>query len=142
MKEFDPIASIRRFYDAENAFFEASNDNRDIHRLLNELDPEIVVEVPDSLPHGGTWVGHAGFEDLFGVVATHWDQFVVVWDDAHFYRIGADRIMCEGVLRGVLRASGNRVEMPVVSLFTFTPRGASRLVHYYKDTAAIVLAGH
>jgi ketosteroid isomerase-like protein len=141
VKDFDPIASIQRFYDAENEFCRANPDQQDIRLMLNELDPDVVVEVPDSLPHGGTWRGHAGFEELFAAVSKHWQEFVVVYNDAKWHRIDDGRVLTEGILRGVLRATGKRIEMPGVSLFTFTSRGLSHLVHYYKDTAAIVMAG-
>lgn len=141
VKDFDPLACIQRFYDAENEFCAAPPEQKDIRVMLNELDPDVVVEVPNSLPHGGTWRGHAGFEELFGVVSREWKEFVVVYTDTKWHQIDDGRVLTEGVLRGVLSSNGKSVEMSVVSLFTFTDRGLSRLVHYYKDTAAIVLAG-
>jgi uncharacterized protein len=134
----DPMASIQRFYDAENDFCRAAPAEKDIRIMLRELDPDVVVDVPHSLPHGGTWRGHAGFCDLFDAVTEHWSEFVVVYSDAKFHQVDAERVLTEGVLRATLRASGASFEMPWVSLFTFTNRGASRLDHYYKDTAAIV----
>lgn len=134
------MISIQRFYDAENEYFVAAPEQRDIAPLLAELDPDVVVEVPQSLPHGGNWRGHAGFENLFHVVAEHWSTFEVVWDRDNFHPIGDDRIMCEGVLSAVLRVSGRQINMPVVSLFTFSQRGVYRLVHYYKDSGAILVA--
>jgi ketosteroid isomerase-like protein len=141
VKDFDPKASIRRFYDAENEFCRAEPHQRDIRLMLNELDPDVIVEVPKSLPHGGTWRGHAGFVDLFAAVSKHWQEFVVGYNDAQWHLIDDGRVLSEGVLRAVLSATGKRVEMPVASLFTFTSRGVSHLVHYYKDTAAIVMTG-
>lgn len=138
MTRFDPMASIQRFYDAENEFCRAEAGQKDITVMLNELDPDVVVDVPHSLPHGGTWRGHEGFRDLFDAVTEHWQEFVVVYSEAKFHQIDDDRVLTEGVLRGVLSATGKKVEMPWVSLFTFTSRGAVRLDHYYKDTAAIV----
>jgi len=134
----DPMASIQRFYDAENEFCRAPTDQKNIQGMLDELDPDVVVDVPHSLPHGGTWVGHQGFTDLFDAVTEHWSEFVVVYSEARFHQIDAERVLTEGVLRGTLRETGKSIEMPWVSLFTFTERGASRLDHYYKDTAAIV----
>lgn len=136
----DPMTSIQRFYDAENEYFRAAPEQRDIAPLLAELDPDVVVEVPESLPHGGNWRGHSGFEKLFHVVADHWSRFVVVWDRDNFHLIGTDRVMCEGVLSATLRSSGRAVVMPVVSLFTFSELGVVRLVHFYKDSGAILLA--
>jgi len=140
MTDLDPMTSIQRFYDAENEYFSSAPTRRDIAPLLAELDPDVLVEVPASLPHGGNWRGHAGFENLFHVVADHWSKFEVVWDRDNFHLIGIDRVMCEGGLSAELRASGRQVEMPVVSLFTFSQRGVSHLVHYYKDSGAILIA--
>lgn len=138
---FDPRASIQRFYDAENAFCSAEQDQKDIQVMLNELAPDIVVEVPASLPHGGIWRGHQGFKDLFDEVTKHFREFVVVYNGAKWHQVDDGRILTKGTLRAVLSANGQHIEMDVVSLFTFTDRGLSHLEHYYKDTAAIVLAG-
>lgn len=140
MTVIDPLASIQRFYDAENEFCSAAPGRRDIGVMLKELDPDIVVDVPRSLPHGGRWCGHAGFEELFAVVTEHWSAFEVVYNDANFHQIDDQRILVEGVFRGVLRDNAAAVEMPFVSLFTFTVRGASRLDHFWKDTGAVVIA--
>lgn len=140
MPEFDELASIRRFFDAENEFCRAAPGQRDITMMRNELDPEVVVEVPDSLPHGGTWRGHTGFGDLFDAVTEHFSEFVVGYNDTRWHRVDDGRVLTDGVLHAVLSATGKPIEMRVVSLFTFTERGLSHLVHYYKDTAAIVLA--
>lgn len=139
MDDLDLAASIKRFYDAENKYC-GDPDGPNVERMLDELDPDVIVEVPDSLPHGGTWRGRAGFADLFAAVGKHWDKFEVVYDEQKWHQIDDERVLIEGTLRGVLSATGNKIEMPFVSLFTFTSRGASRLVHYYKDTAAIVAA--
>ena len=137
----DPMISIQRFYDAENEYFTTAPEQRDITPLLAELDPDVVVEVPDSLPHGGSWRGHAGFENLFQVVAEHWSTFQVVWDRDNFHPIGADRIMCEGVLSAVLRATGRQVTMLAGSRrSTFSQLGVSQLVHDYKDSGAVLVA--
>ena len=140
MTDFDPLASIQRFYDAENAFCRAEPDDRDIGLMLTEVDPDIVVDVPESLPHGGTWRGHDGFRALFDAVTEYWQEFEVVYNETKWHQLDAHRVLTEGALRGVLRANGRAVDMPVLSMFTFTDRGASRLVHFYKDTAAIVSA--
>jgi ketosteroid isomerase-like protein len=116
-------------------------EKRDIQVMLAELDPDVVVHVPDSLPHGGTWRGHDGFRELFDVVVEKWQEFEVVYDQTRWHPIDDERVLIEGALRGVLRENVHAVEMPVLSLFTFTERGASFLDHYYKDTAAIVLPG-
>jgi ketosteroid isomerase-like protein len=133
------VSRLRRFYDAENLFIELAPEDRDISIMLAELDPDVVVQVPDSLPHGGTWIGHDGFRELFGVVAQHWSEFEVVYDESKWHRVGDDRVLVECFFRGVLH-NGQAVFMPVVSLLTFTDRGASRLDHFYKDTAVIVEA--
>lgn len=138
MSEFDPVASIQRFYDAENEFIQAPPESRDISVMLKELDPEVVVHVPDSLPHGGIWRGHQGFVDLFDVVTAEWQEFSVSYDVVKWHQIDDRRFLTQVRLNAVLRSSGLRVDMAGVSIFTFTSRGLSYLDHYYKDTAAIV----
>lgn len=141
MMEVDSLKSLQRFYDAENEYVQADAADRDIAVMLKELHPDVVVHVPDSLPHGGTWRGHDGFARLFDAVTEHWAVFEVVYDDAKWHPLDDQRVLTEGRLRAVLRKSGLQVNMPVVSLFTFTPQGMSHLDHFYKDTAALVSAG-
>jgi hypothetical protein len=138
MTAFDPLASIQRFYDAENEFVRANPDDRDISIMLRELDPGVVVQVPNSLPHGGTWRGHEGFAKLFDAVTEHWQKFEVVYNGAKWHQIDEHRVLTEGRLNAVLRVNDLHVDMPVVSLFTFTDQGLSYLDHFYKDPAAIV----
>lgn len=135
---FDPIKGLLRFYDAENEFVKVDPADRDIAIMLNELDPDVVVHVPESLPHGGVWRGHEGFARLFDVVTETWEEFEVVYNEAKWHQIDERRVLTEGTLRGVVRATGRRVYMPVVSIMTFTSRGLSKLDHFYQDTAAIV----
>lgn len=139
MTDFDPVASLQRFYDAENRFVAMAPEDRDISIMLDELDPDVVVQVPESLPTGGTWRGHEGFRELFDLVPQHWSQFEVVYDTSTWHKIGDDRMLIECFFRGVL-LNGEAIFMPVLSMFTFTDRGASRLDHFYKDTALIVAA--
>lgn len=141
MNNFDPLASIQRFYDAENEFVKADASERDIGIMLRELAPDVVVHVPDSLPHGGTWRGHEGFTKLFDAVTRHWQEFEVVYNGAKWHQVDDGRILTEGRLRAVLRSTGGQVDMPVVSLFTFSDRGLANLDHFYKDTAAIAALG-
>ncbi len=135
--EASPVARIRRFFDAENEYCRAAPEDADISMMLQELDPDILVEVPASLPHGGTWRGHAGFVELFGLVPQTWAVFEVVSEEANWHVIDDGRVMTEGVLRGRLSSASHEVRMKVVSLFTFSDAGVAHLVHYYQDTAAL-----
>jgi len=132
--------SIQRFFEAENEYFRTDPDQRDLGSLLALLDPDIVVEVPGSLPHGGLWRGHHGFEALFAAVAAHWNEFRVVHDEAMIHLLADNRVMCEAMVRGIRRATGEAVDTPIVSFVTFSDLGISHLVHYYKDTGALVSA--
>jgi ketosteroid isomerase-like protein len=134
----DPVTKIKTFFEAENVYFDAPGPERDIEPLLAVLDPDLVVEVPASLPHGGSWRGHAGFEELFTAVAHHWTEFAVVFDESDWHPLGDGRVMCEGRVRGILRATHRKVDTPIVSFFTFSDTGVSHLVHFYQDTAAVV----
>lgn len=140
MGEVQTSARIQRFFDAENDYCRAAPGDRDIALMLRELDPEVVVDVPASLPHGGTWRGHEGFVALFARVAAHWREFEVVYDTVRWHLLDDRRVLTEGNLRAATVATGELVEMPVISIFTFSAGGVRRLEHYYKDTAAFVCA--
>ena len=141
MSVFNPLESIRRFYDAENEYCSAAPGQRYISIMLKELDPDVVVNIPASLPHGGIWRGHEGFKELGLAVSRYWQEFEVVYTSGFGHQLDEHRVLTEGVLRAVLSATGNRIETQFLSLFTFTDRGLSYLDHYYKDTAAVVAAG-
>lgn len=139
-RESGLMARIRRFFDAENEFCRAAPGEGDISVMLNELDPDVVIEVPASLPHGGVWRGHAGFAELFELVPARWQVFEVISDSADWRQIDDDRVLVEGSLRGRLSGADHVVEMRVVSIFTYAERGISHLVHFYQDTAAFLPA--
>ena len=134
----DALARIRRFFDAENAFCRAAPEDADISVMLAELDPDVVIEIPGSLPHGGVWRGHDGFVRLFELVPQRWERCEVVSDAADWHQIDDGRVMTEGTLKARWEESGDDVLMRVVSLFTFSERGVSHLAHFYEDTAAIM----
>jgi hypothetical protein len=53
------VELVRRFQESMEL---ARSSVEDPYReVLELLDPEIVIRVAASLPHGGEWVGHAGF---------------------------------------------------------------------------------
>ena len=122
MTEFDPLSSIQRFYDAENEFVRADPSARDISVMLAELDPEVVVHVPDSLPTGGLWRGYGGFTQLFDAVTEHWSVFEVIYNEAKWHQIDERRVLTEGRLRAQLRRNARRIEMPAPRSPRCTPK--------------------
>ena len=64
MKELDKVdpalATLDRFYKEEAAYLAAGGG--DFSAIAATLDPECVIFQPASLPYGGKWRGHAGFE--------------------------------------------------------------------------------
>ena len=54
------MANLERFYEAESAYLTAAKP--DFSAIVATLDPECVIYQPASLPYGGEWRGHLGFE--------------------------------------------------------------------------------
>lgn len=54
-------ATLDTFYKAESAYLRAGGG--DFAAIAATLDPECVIYQPASLPYGGEWRGHNGFEE-------------------------------------------------------------------------------
>ena len=66
----DNLDTLRRFYAAEAAYLAAGGG--DFTGIAATLDPEVVIRQPASLPYGGEWRGHPGFEAWMRAFAGQW----------------------------------------------------------------------
>ena len=64
------LAALQRFYEAEEKY--ASSGRRDFAPVAATLHPQIVLHQPESLPYGGTWHGHQGFETWMKAFVETW----------------------------------------------------------------------
>lgn len=67
-----------------------------------------------------------------------WTQIFKEWRYKEVRRImGQDIAVWEGVARGVHRATGKKVELPLVIIVEFNSRGKAKLARVYFDTGLI-----
>ena len=59
-REQQSAETLKRFYEAESAYLAPSGG--DFSEVAATLDPDCVIFQPTSLPYGGEWRGHGGFE--------------------------------------------------------------------------------
>jgi uncharacterized protein len=122
-----PSTTIRAIYEHIAA--------RNIPAVLDILDPRIDWIAPDSLPYGGTYHGHEGFQRYLAHALTHLDDdFQVVPD-----RVLADGedVVVTGTLSGRARATGKPIDAPFVHLWTLDGGRATHM-RYVIDTATVL----
>mgnify|MGYP006200706065 CR=1 FL=1 len=102
--------------------------DRDGARAL--LHPNVRIQQPASLPHGGWYHGLAGMDKMSATFARHWDR-----------TIGAPHILgCGDTVVQVTRqtwtakATGRSASVDVVELFAFTGGRVSEIRVFQQDT--------
>jgi uncharacterized protein len=63
-------SALLRFYEAEELF--AASGRRDFAPVAATIHPAIVLFQPESLPYGGVWRGHDGFERWMHAFTETW----------------------------------------------------------------------
>lgn len=125
------IAAMERFYTAEGGFFTGAHDFGPVADLLHR---DVVVFEPDSLPYGGEWRGHDGFERLLSAMQETWSSISA--QDAHYVVDGETVIV---LVTMVAEAAGTkRIARNAISeLVRFRDGLISEVRPFYWDTAAV-----
>ncbi|HEY6531614.1 MAG TPA: nuclear transport factor 2 family protein [Acidimicrobiales bacterium] len=102
----------------------------DVDRARALFHPEVRIEQPTSLPHGGSWVGPAGMADMGARFAEHWDRTIGP------PTIGGDTQLAVQVTSQTwtARATGRSATVDVVELFSFADRLVSEIRVFPQDT--------
>lgn len=129
------LATLARFYEAERLYL-ASGDG-DFSGIAATLDPECVIYQPSSLPYGGEWRGHSGFEAWMQAFSQQWASLEV--KDAKFYPHG-EVILSKSHVYAVAKATGLHLDWPLLQFFRVREHKILELRPFYWDTAAL-LAG-
>jgi len=108
------------------------------HEVLELLDPEIVLTVASSLPHGGEWLGHDGFLKMCETFRGAWNHI----DGGHldYFDGGDDRVIIVVDPTFQSKATGKTIHHRMVEIFSVQNGKITRLVPYYWDTALLVEA--
>lgn len=125
MRPMTPVEVVGAIYAAMAA--------RDVDRLFQLLDPEIVVTQDPVLPWGGRHIGHDGFA-AFGLALTSTIDSVVT-TDAMFVADG--EVIQVGRTRGTVRANGAAFDIPEVHRWVVRD-GRAVSAHFAIDTEAML----
>ncbi len=124
----EDIQSLRRIYDAFSRW--------DVEELVKDLAHDIELNLPDSLPWGGTRHGHDGVRAFATIFQDHLEG---PWADPDDFLEAEDRMVVVGRMRASARESGQGFEVPFVHVWTLSDGIASRCRAYF-DSAPISAA--
>ena len=128
----EAVESMRRSYEALN---QALGSGEDLRPLLDDLDPEIVIEMGVL---EGTFRGREGFRRfLEGQVALFED---LRCDPKEFIDAG-DQIVVPMCLRGRTRSTGLPLEYHAIHVWTLREGRATRLQLYENEAKALEAVG-
>ncbi len=127
------LETLLQFYKAESAYLAANGD--DFSGIAATLDPECVIYQPASLPYGGEWKGHAGFEAWMKAFTQQWSSLEA--KDAELYPHG-DVIISRSHVYAVSRVNGRHLDWPLLQFFRIRSNKILELRPFHWDTASLV----
>ncbi len=127
------LETLLQFYKAESAYLAAGNG--DFSRIAATLDPECVIYQPASLPYGGEWKGHTGFEAWMKAFTQQWSSLEA--KNAELYP-HENVIVSKSHVYAVLRANGRHLDWPLLQFFRMRNDKILELRPFYWDTAALI----
>lgn len=129
------LATLTRFYEAETAYL--ASGTRDFSGIAATLDPECVIYQPASLPYGGTWRGHAGFEAWMQAFAEIWSSLEV--KSPEIFPIG-DVLVSRSHVYAKVRRNQREADWPLLQFFRVREARILELRPFYWDTATLLEA--
>ena len=122
------IPAVRRVYDAFSRW--------DVDALAHSVAHDFELNLPDTVPFGGTRHGNDGLEAFATVFGDYIDG---PWADPDEYVDAGDGLVVLGRLRGKGKQTGKSFEVPFAHVWTFSDGAPSRCRAYF-DTAPITAA--
>ena len=129
------LATLKRFYEAETAYL--ASGGGDFSGIAATLDPECVIYQPASLPYGGEWRGHSGFEAWMKAFAEQWSSLEV--KDSELYPNG-DVIVSKSHVYAVAKKTGRAADWPLLQFFRVRNSKIIELRPFHWDTATLLEA--
>ncbi len=127
-------ATLDTFYKAESAYLRAGGG--DFAAIAATLDPECVIYQPASLPYGGEWRGHNGFEEWMRLFTQVWASIEVT--NPEQISMG-DVVISRSHVYAEHRRSGEKYDWPLLQYFRFHDGLIAELWPFYWDTAALIV---
>jgi ketosteroid isomerase-like protein len=132
----DALQTLLRFYEAETHYL--SPQGGDFSRIAETLDPECVLVQPASLPYGGEWRGHAGFEAWMRAFGACWSRLEV--RDPQLFPAGDDVIFSRSHIHATAKKTGQDVDWPLLQYFRVRGGRILELRPFHWDTARMLPA--
>ena len=101
------------------------------------LHDDFVAVEADSMPYAGTYSGKKGLRELFEKVMSFWSDPSL---DIHAITVGETAAVGLLTMHATVRATGERLAIPIAEAFHFKDGKVTRIVPYYYDTHAVVRA--
>ncbi len=102
----------------------------DFDGAFDLLHPDFVIEQPGSFPHGGTFAGREGMQQMGAKFAEHWDRTIT---DPQRYGCG-ELVVQITTQTWTSKATGRSATVDVVELFTFRDDRIASIRVFQHDT--------
>lgn len=126
------VAALRRFYAAEEHYI--ASGGHDFTPIAETLDPEIILFQAESLPYGGEWRGHEGFERWLRIMRETWSSAVA--RDPRFIEHG-DTVVVLVTMEAQARVRQHLIHTPICQVVRACEGLLVEWRVFYWDTAAI-----
>ena len=126
--------TLEAFYEAETAYLQAEDPT--FTAIAATLDPECVIYQPRSLPYGGEWRGHRGFEQWMQAFAQVWASLEV--KGTELISLG-DVVMSRSEVTAKRHGSDQTFHWPLLQYFRFRNCLILELWPFYWDTASLLI---
>ena len=127
------LKTLDSFYKAESAYL--ASGGGDFTAIAATLNSECVIYQPRSLPYGGEWRGHHGFERWMRSFTQIWSSLEVTGPEQML--IG-DVVISRSHVYAQRRASGEKLDWPLLQYFKFRAGLILELWPFYWDTATLL----
>lgn len=134
--ESEAVKALKRFYVAEEKY--VVSGAKDFSLIAETLHEDIVMYQAASLPYGGSWKGHRGFEAWMKAMNNVWSK--LEHRDVHIFDAGEDTVFTRARAIVTLRKSGRAIEFPILHQVTVRDGKLLRAEPFYWDTAALLQA--
>lgn len=121
------VENIRQMYEAAG--------KGDMQTALSALDENLIVYEQESLPYGGQYRGHAGFQKLFENLSAHWDDFKFTPQD---FKDAEDTVVAVIQLTGKAKSTGKALDMTMYELWRMQNGKAVECRSIVWDTAKML----
>jgi ketosteroid isomerase-like protein len=102
------------------------------------LHPQVRIEQPASLPHGGWHEGRDGMAEMGAAFAQHWDRTIA---DPRVFGCG-ERVVQVTTQTWTAKATGRSATVDVVELFAFADGRIAEIRVFQQDTHALLETLH